>query len=72
MSAEASTTSTPPPGSGSGSGAGDGPLPTRRCFLGSSGTRVVSGDVFVAAFNAGRPPADAPLRSTLFDLAPIP
>ncbi len=41
-------------------------------LVGSSGTRVVSGDVFVAAFNAGRPPADPPLRSTLLDLAPIP
>jgi SpoIID/LytB domain protein len=41
-------------------------------LVGSSGTRVVSGDAFVAAFNAGRPPADAPLRSTLFGIAAIP
>jgi len=41
-------------------------------LIGSSGTRTVSGDIFVAAFNAGRPSADAPLRSTLLDLVPIP
>ena len=41
-------------------------------LVGSDGTRTVSGDVFVAAFNAGRSPADAPLRSSLLDLSPIP
>ena len=41
-------------------------------LVGSQGTKKVSGDVFVAVFNAGRPAADPPLRSTLLDLAPIP
>ncbi|MCJ7709593.1 MAG: SpoIID/LytB domain-containing protein [Chloroflexi bacterium] len=41
-------------------------------LVGSLGIRTVSGDVFVAAFNAGRPASDPPLRSTLLDLAPIP
>ncbi len=41
-------------------------------LIGSSGTRTVSGDVFVAAFNAGRPAADPMMRGSLVDLAPIP
>jgi SpoIID/LytB domain protein len=41
-------------------------------LTGSLGTKQVSGDVFRAAFNAGRPAADPPLRSTLFASAPIP
>jgi stage II sporulation protein D len=41
-------------------------------LTGSLGTKTVSGSVFVAAFNKGRPAADPPLRGTLFDLAPIP
>ena len=41
-------------------------------LVGSLGTKTVSGDVFVAAFNAGRPAGDLPLRSTLLDLGPIP
>ncbi len=41
-------------------------------LIGSTGTRTVSGDIFVAVFNAHRPTADAPLRSTLLDVAPIP
>jgi stage II sporulation protein D len=39
---------------------------------GSLGTRTVSGDVFRAAFNAGRPVLDPLLRGTLFDIQPIP
>jgi len=39
---------------------------------GSLGTRTVSGDVFRAAFNAGRPLLDPLLRGTLFDIQPIP
>ena len=41
-------------------------------LVGSTGTKKVSGDVFVAVFNAGRAAGDPPLRSTLLDLAPIP
>ena len=41
-------------------------------LVGSLGTKTVSGDVFVAAFNAGRPAGDPPLLSTLLGLAPIP
>jgi stage II sporulation protein D len=39
---------------------------------GSLATRTVSGSVFVAAFNAGRPSTDPPMRDTLFATAPIP
>ncbi|HLO36565.1 MAG TPA: SpoIID/LytB domain-containing protein, partial [Candidatus Deferrimicrobium sp.] len=39
---------------------------------GDLGTKTVSGDVFRAVFNAGRPATDPPLRGTLFDTAPIP
>ncbi len=41
-------------------------------LLGSAGTKTASGDVFVAAFNAGRPAGDPFLRSTLLALSPIP
>jgi len=41
-------------------------------LVGSAGTKTVSGAVFVAVFNAGRPAADAPLRGTLLDVKPIP
>ena len=41
-------------------------------ITGSLGTKTVSSGVFRAAFNAGKPAADPQLRSTLFDLAPIP
>jgi stage II sporulation protein D len=41
-------------------------------LVGSAGVRTVSGDVFVAVFNANRPSGAAPLRSTLLDAAPIP
>jgi peptidoglycan hydrolase-like amidase len=41
-------------------------------LTGVLGTKTVSGGVFVAAFNAGRPAADPSLRGTLFDTAPIP
>jgi SpoIID/LytB domain protein len=41
-------------------------------LYGSAGSRKVSGDVFRAVFNASKPSADRQLRSTLFELAPIP
>jgi SpoIID/LytB domain protein len=41
-------------------------------LVGSTGTKTVSGAVFVAVFNAGKPAADPVLRSTLLDVAPIP
>jgi SpoIID/LytB domain protein len=42
-------------------------------LVGANGTtKTVSADVFDAVFNAHRPPADPPIRSTLFALAPIP
>lgn len=41
-------------------------------LIGSGGTRTVSGDVFVAVFNAARPSADPILRGSLLDVAPIP
>jgi stage II sporulation protein D len=42
-------------------------------LVGANGTtKTVSADVFDAVFNAHRPAADPPIRSTLFALAPIP
>jgi SpoIID/LytB domain protein len=41
-------------------------------LIGSAGSKKVSGEVFQAVFNAGRPSADPMLRSTLFATAPIP
>jgi stage II sporulation protein D len=42
-------------------------------LIGADGTtKKVSGDVFKSVFNAHRPSADPMMRSTLFDLAPIP
>jgi stage II sporulation protein D len=42
-------------------------------LIGANGTtKTVSADVFDAVFNAHRPAADPPIRSTLFALAPIP
>ncbi|HET8784269.1 MAG TPA: hypothetical protein VFM38_01440, partial [Candidatus Limnocylindrales bacterium] len=41
-------------------------------LTGSLGTKTVSGDVFRSVFNTGKPSADPQLRSTLFDVAPIP
>jgi stage II sporulation protein D len=42
-------------------------------LIGADGTtKTVSGDVFEAVFNGHRPGADAPIRSSLYDLAPIP
>jgi stage II sporulation protein D len=42
-------------------------------LIGASGkTKTVSGGVFIAVFNAQRPSADRQMRTTLFDLAPIP
>jgi len=39
---------------------------------GSLGTKTVSGGVFRSVFNAGRPSGDPSMRSTLFDLQPVP
>jgi len=44
----------------------------RVVLTGSLGTKTVSGSVFVAAFNAGRPATDPAMRNTLFATAPIP
>jgi peptidoglycan hydrolase-like amidase len=41
-------------------------------LIGSGGAKTVSGAVFVSVFNARRPAADPPARSTLLGLAPIP
>ena len=41
-------------------------------LIGSTGTKTVSGSIFVAVFNAYRPSADPILRGTLLDVAPIP
>jgi SpoIID/LytB domain protein len=41
-------------------------------LFGSLGTKVVSGDVFRAVFNANRPAGDPEMRSTLVDTQPIP
>jgi SpoIID/LytB domain protein len=41
-------------------------------LFGSAGTKTVSGRVFIAIFNAHRPPGSPTARSTLLDLAPIP
>lgn len=41
-------------------------------LIGSAGTKTVSGDVFRAVFNAQRPAGDPSMRSTLFDLRPVP
>jgi SpoIID/LytB domain protein len=41
-------------------------------LVGSGGTKTVSGGVFVAVFNAGRPAGDPPLRGSLLDVKPIP
>jgi SpoIID/LytB domain protein len=41
-------------------------------LIGDLGSKTVSGEVFRSVFNAGRPPTDPFLRSTLFDLTPIP
>jgi stage II sporulation protein D len=41
-------------------------------LVGTGGSKTVSGEVFRAVFNTWKPAADAQMRSTLFDLAPIP
>ncbi len=41
-------------------------------LVGSLGSKTVSGDVFVNAFNGGRQPADPMMLSSLVDVAPIP
>jgi len=41
-------------------------------LVGANGTtKTVSGDVFLAVFNAHHPSTDPPMRSTLFGLGPI-
>jgi hypothetical protein len=44
----------------------------RVTLTGSLGTKQVSGDVFIAAFNKGRPATDPAMRDTLFSTAPLP
>jgi stage II sporulation protein D len=44
----------------------------RVTLTGSLGSKTVSGDVFRSVFNANRPDGDPEMRSTLFDLRPIP
>lgn len=41
-------------------------------LVGSLGTKAVSGGVFRSVFNANRPSGDPMMRSTLFDLKPVP
>jgi stage II sporulation protein D len=41
-------------------------------LIGSLGTKNVSGSVFRSVFNANRPSGDPSMRSTLFDLKPVP
>jgi stage II sporulation protein D len=41
-------------------------------LVGSLGTKTVSGNVFREVFNANRPAGDPSMRSTLFDLKPVP
>ena len=41
-------------------------------LIGSLGTKKVSGSVFRSVFNANRPSDDPSMRSTLFDLKPVP
>ena len=41
-------------------------------LIGSSGTKTVSGAVFRTVFNANRPVGEPQMRSTLFDLKPVP
>ena len=41
-------------------------------LIGSLGSKTVSGDVFVNAFNGGRQPTDPMMLSSLVDVAPIP
>jgi stage II sporulation protein D len=41
-------------------------------LIGSGGTKTVSGNVFREVFNANRPAGDPSMRSTLFDLQPVP
>jgi SpoIID/LytB domain protein len=41
-------------------------------LIGSRATKTVSGSVFRAVFNANRPAGDRSMRSTLFDLKPVP
>jgi stage II sporulation protein D len=41
-------------------------------LVGTTATKKVSADVFRSVFNANRPSADPSLRSTLFDIKPVP
>jgi peptidoglycan hydrolase-like amidase len=38
---------------------------------GSAGSKTVSADVFASVYNAGRPAGSSPIRSNLFDAAPV-
>ena len=40
-------------------------------LYGSAGSKTVSADVFAAVYNAGRPSGASPIRSNLFDAAPV-
>jgi stage II sporulation protein D len=40
-------------------------------LYGSGGARTVSADVFASVYNAGRPSGASPIRSNLFDAAPV-
>ena len=44
----------------------------RVTLIGSRGTKTVSGAVFRTVFNSQRPAGDPSMRSTLFDLKPVP
>ena len=40
-------------------------------LIGSAGSKTVSADVFASVYNAGRPSGASPIRSNLFDAAPV-
>ena len=40
-------------------------------LIGSAGSKTVSADVFASVYNAGRPAGASPIRSNLFDAAPV-
>jgi stage II sporulation protein D len=44
----------------------------RVTLYGTAGTKTVSGDVFRTVYNAARPSGTLPLRSNLFNVAPLP
>ena len=43
----------------------------RVTLSGSAGSKTVSADVFASVYNAGRPSGASPIRSNLFDAAPV-